>query len=318
MHHFQFLHLSDLHITYNKHYSFSQFNSSALEAVARHAFKYRNSLDAILVSGDIADFGLQEDLQKAFDFFSLPSTTSSPTPWLYGSIKKRPTLQACSKPIVLLPGNHDRYNDCLLRKPKSNKFEDVFSSYWPVNDKVYGLPLPDDVSPRLLVVCADFSLARVRDATVLGGHWGQGKIYKKRLTLLSKKTKDLQSEYRSIPVIWMIHFAPKFKEFKNSFDEKLSLINEDKLIEKAEKLGVERIFCGHTHEEGKYTTGNSGKVDLYSAGTSSCTKPKDETGIYIRRLIIDGNRIVGVKTLPLHFDPDDNSFKPSKKNNSTK
>ena len=220
MPHLRVLHLSDLHITRKDRFIRRLARRPAaqpeiLKALAESIYDNRNEIDGIIISGDLADIGWHHDLNPALDFIDSPGNSYSDQPWL--NSHRLPTLQSCGKPIIIVPGNHDRFVN-YSGKPGS-EFDIFFSSFWTTGlGGVQEYFLPDSARPLLAIICADFSLERVIDCSVLRGHWGQGKVYQNRLIKLTEKTNLINSLHPSIAVIWVIHFAPKFENY-HDFDE---------------------------------------------------------------------------------------------------
>lgn len=273
------LHLSDLHLSGNlKTYYrsidknsgyLSVYNTHALKALADFVYDWQDRLEAILISGDIAVTGINSDLKRAIQFF-----TSS----------TEPTLQNCAKPIIIVPGNHDRYDQyskspklalsALLGQPGGKLFDKYFSSYWGAGKSgIHFHKLPSKASPMLIVICSDFSLEKSSDSTVRFGHYGQGKVYEERLQNLVKCTEDMVKNHPSSAIIWVVHFAPKFEDHYD-LSIRMRLLDSEKLIKEAEKAGVKYIFCGHTHNNKAYQIG---KLQIHCAGTSTCVRRNNES-----------------------------------------
>ncbi len=300
----QVLHLSDLHIQRKKSFVRSvgpKCDQTALQAIAEIAYRDRDRFDAILISGDIADLGWEYDLRHAIDFFDLIPEPRFHKPWL--SSNGEPTLKAFGKPIIIVPGNHDRYIN-ITGIPKGIVFDEKFSSYW--NAGYGGIQpyfLPDKQSPILAIICGDFTLEKIEDSSLKkGGHWGQGKIYETRLMQLIQITKKVTSSH--IAVIWMIHFAPDFPNLR----ENLQLLDADKLIKAAAKAGVRHIFCGHTHQSDCYKPESSEKVNIHCAGTSTVTYSNALTSIHIRNIKIDRDHIIEIKSVEYIYNKKDGIF----------
>lgn len=310
------LHLSDLHLaaTYNRakykaigsfQNTLSVYNNDALIALAKFVYIYRNRLDGILISGDIVVTGTDKDLTFAIEFFNSPSDVHSEAPWL--NSKGKPTLHAFKKPIIIIPGNHDRYSSIITGSP-GNLFYNYFSSYWDVGaGGIKTFYLPNEESPTLAIVCSDFTLADSGDCTVRLGHFGQGMIYPHRLDELEDATNRVKETHDSCAIIWMIHFAPKYEEqFKLS--ERMRLINSDDLIEKAEKVGVKYVFCGHTHRNRPYTVKKNHEIKINCAGSSSCDGPEDDTTIHLREIEINDGEVVQIFSQDYPYNAGKGSF----------
>ncbi|MEW6378341.1 MAG: metallophosphoesterase [bacterium] len=294
------LHISDLHLagTYRAWYealhkntkSLSVHNIDALNALTEIIYNWRDHLDAILITGDIAVTGLKSDLQCAQEFL------------------ESPPLKAFDKPIILVPGNHDRYRN-ILGFP-GNRFYSYLISYWNAGEGgVQCSLLPNENTPMLAIICCDFSLNNTSDSNTLRGIWGQGRVYKERLQNLVQHTKNTLKLYPSCAVIWMVHFAPKLEDYFSSlkFKKHLKLINSEKLIEQAEKAGVRYIFCGHTHLSKEYQIIES-SVWVICAGTSTCTGQDEDTKIHLREIHIESGKVIKIRSRQLTYDQERQLF----------
>lgn len=306
------LHLSDLHLAENRavyerirnHTDnlLSVCDPDALEVVAQIVHEWSNKLDAILISGDIVVAGTDRNLNRSIDFFETPPALEEP--WL--NSKRKPTLKAFTKPIIIVPGNHDRFSNILGWPGKL--FYNYYSSYWTVG--IGGIQshfLPDKRSPTLAIICGDFSLDNISDCSSLGGHWGQGKIYENRLQKLIQETKMVVTSYPACAIMWMIHFAPKYEDHFR-LEVQMQLLNSEDLIEEAEKFGVGYILCGHTHLHRDYLIGKDQKIRIHCAGTSTCVDLGYDTTIHLLDIEIENGRIVNFNPKSLAYDPDQQTF----------
>jgi len=185
------LHVSDLHIGDSDTKgrlmrNLSIYEPLKLKAIAKMAYEWNEEFNAILISGDLSNICRYDDLRAARDFIDLPADLLSDNPWLNSG--EAPTLKAYKKNIFIVPGNHDRITG--LRGFPGKLFDKVFSSYWDVGTNgVKEHYLPNDESPMLAVLCADFSLTSKKDSTVRFGKLGQGKVYEPLLSELITNTK---------------------------------------------------------------------------------------------------------------------------------
>ena len=311
MNRLRLLHLSDLHIARR----YSKFGSSSrkyiLEEIARFSYLRKKNIDGILISGDIADFGKQHDLECAKEFIFSPPQIKSTKPWL--NYYNRPTLQACEKPIILIPGNHDRFS--ILCRPDIKMFDSIFFDSWkPIQNRIQLTLLPNDKNYSLAVVSADFCLRQIDDNSIIGGYLGQGKVYGNRLAELIRQTKKINSNSLA-KVLWMVHFAPEFENhLELSYIDKryLKLIDSQRLIEAAKNLKVRHIFCGHIHyNKNPFNAGDSTDACwIHYAGTAACHKDMDgyESSVYIREIDGSNRNNVKVKSLPFIWNSKEGKF----------
>ena len=305
------LHFSDLHLAVRyKRLRHSVCKPEILEEIARLAYFWRNNIDGILISGDIADFGRQNDIERAKEFTFSPPHLTSKKPWL--NLHNRPTLQACNKPIILIPGNHDRFANQFFA-PSIHMFNTIFSIAWSADrNGVQSTFLPNDSIRSLAIICADFCLEQIGDCSIPGGHLGQGMVYDNRLKELISQTEKITNSNPSTAVIWIVHFAPKIEDhFRQLKCKHLKLLDSHRLIKEAKDLNVRHIFCGHTHYRTYYNAGDSSNVCwIHCGGTSTCHRKKDgfESSIHIRDIEINGRSIERVRSLPFTWDSEYRRF----------
>ncbi|MBF0555669.1 MAG: metallophosphoesterase, partial [Nitrospirae bacterium] len=180
------------------------FDENTLEALAKLAYDLRSYYDVILISGDTAHTASVKNLASARRFIDNPySNAGSDNTFLndWGE----PTLSSCGKPIIIVPGNHDRFEspNYLPGHNGYPQFNDVFHDYWHPGNNVQGHVIYYKRSPQLAVICVDFSLKSPDHSKGLGGSWwGQGKVYEDELNLLKSETYRIRREYRC-DVLWM-------------------------------------------------------------------------------------------------------------------
>jgi DNA repair exonuclease SbcCD nuclease subunit len=298
------LHLSDLHIVRENRLLYqinglSVYDPDALRALAQFVHVNRDAIDAILISGDIAHAGLRSDLSRAVEFFVSPGGFSPGEPWL--DAKRKPTLKTFQKPIIVVPGNHDRY-DGRLGLPNGKLFDGYFSSFWrPHGGAIQPFSLPDENDALLTIICADFTLETFKDCVPFG-HWGQGMVYRKRLLKLIEHTRQINSTKPNSAIIWMLHFAPKFEDHcqLNFF---MRLLDSDSLIHQAEKTGVQYLVCGHTHHYAIYKTGTNQAVKIHCAGTSACIVGTEDTSIHLLEIETAKSSVEKFRCVPLWWNP---------------
>jgi len=278
---FRFLHVSDLHISVTPRKvgvgdvllgalkgltqisRVSSQDPDLLEAVAALAYNRRNVIDAIIITGDLATTGNRDDLDEAFNF--VDGSVGGRVPWL--DSRNKPTLQGARRPIVLIPGNHDRFKG-LWCKPGGDEFDKVFKKYWSVGQSAQILCLLPANSPELVIIGADFTLRHKTHAQGRGGMWGQGKVYPKGpLKKLAHLTNTIRSANPDVGIIWSVHFPPDFPEGERA----LKLIDEEELIKAATSCGVTVLLTGHTHNPKRFVTPplKYNNLEVLCAGTAT-------------------------------------------------
>lgn len=199
MHTFRILHLSDLHLarTVNivafrdtlqkgvtRDLCLALWQSTCApdvaERISRFVFRRAAELDLVIVTGDIATTGLNDDLREAVRF--IDGEAGSVTG---GAVEGPfPTLSGPGIRLRLLPGNHDRFQDFFCT-PGGRAFDVAFEKYWRVSQGVQTQIVLSSLDGRdsLAVVSADCSLASTCDALPPGvGHFA-----KERFTSTSSK-----------------------------------------------------------------------------------------------------------------------------------
>jgi len=273
------LHISDLHfdgyffVNNDKKKYFCKANPYVTDTLKYSITNdWKDIIDAVLISGDLTCLGLDKDLNKAYR-------------WIDEVNRFVPT--------VLLPGNHDRYEFDVHAYPASIEFDNIFHQYWGRNKKVQVFQLPRTTSPRLSVICSDFTLKNKSDSTnEVFGRYGQGKVYQEILVELDTATR--LEKTNGLAVLWMIHFSPEirtrpfkpFKKYKSQFE---ILIDAKKFLQKANNLGVEFILCGHTHKKSLFNPKKFGNIEIHCSGTSGCIHKDCDTSIHFRTILIDNN-----------------------------
>ncbi len=203
----------------------------------------QNGYDGYLITGDIATTGMAGDMLAA-------GNALRRVQWTPGT----ETLDESTTPlpgekVVLLPGNHDRYLGASM-VPMSAHFEHGhnFGSNWSLDNAVHA-DQRSEVNHKVLtaldgtqlaVVTGDFSFLHPspRFFKMLGG----GKARQTTLDQMSALTSGYTS--KAIAVTWAVHFPP----FKKGVPRSLRLDRHEEVVRAAAKVGVETIFCGHTHE----------------------------------------------------------------------
>jgi len=261
---------------------------AALQDLAEHAFSDAE-LDLILITGDIATTGDREDVNAAFDFISRPTAGG----WM--SDRNTPTLAAADAPIVLLPGNHDRYENTKFPfGAAAFAFDDVFNEYWWVGQNASFLAGLEKEGEWLLILGADFSLRIPEYRKNPLSHAGQGEVSPhvlKSLRLLTRKCRErLKRKSMTPAVIWAIHFAPRCT------DTLLRLRKDERFLAAAEADGVYHIFCGHTHEPA-VPPPPMGNINVYCAGTASSFGSPRGNHIHTREIEVVNGTIVEIRSI---------------------
>lgn len=258
----------------------SSFDSDVAIGLLKHLRPKIDSLDAIIVSGDVATTGRVEDLEVAKDFLNgvLPPTLLL-NPWVELEGVKPSLLADPKKCVITLPGNHDRY-DGITARPGLRNFEKIFGSLWDMERQHAHQPPGTSNRIRvatikkedcLLILCfGDCSLNSMQEAQGAFAHFGQGIASDQVVKDLEKATRGAKERAKDLGltscVAWIIHFPPHFPEINPD----LKLINEDSLVYMAEACGIDLLLSGHTHETLSYrATGKHRGIPVYCCGATT-------------------------------------------------
>jgi 3',5'-cyclic AMP phosphodiesterase CpdA len=299
-----FLHISDLHISKNPHlrqlqrrtpgnfydavrqgtYAASHGNGK-LKALTDLVHDKRSSLDAVVITGDIATTGLDYDLERALRFVEGPPDAHDAR-----VSSGFPTIGGAGLRIFLLPGNHDRYK-LLLRRfgyaPGSRKFHQMFSNHWQGDVKTSSIVKGD---LAVGIIAADFSLRKWRDAEwpdVVVNSYAQGRVYSSILDELVDATDTFRTDNAGanvVFIIWAVHFPP----LSTNTESYMKLIDGDQLIASANDCEVSLILSGHTHDPFELY---SPRMTFRALGTGSATQFDSPEGNYCQIVSVesDGN-----------------------------
>ncbi|HEY7310583.1 MAG TPA: metallophosphoesterase [Gemmataceae bacterium] len=266
------------------------------DAFAAFVYANRNGLDAIFLSGDVATTGDPGDLRPAHRFLHAPAAAG------YLSVKNRPTLQAANKPIVLLPGNHDRFGSFHL--PGKTSFDKVFAQDWKARQGCQLLWMGQRRGAALALIGVDFSL-RPRDAgSVYGGlpllgFLGQGRIYAARLQRLRLLTRSVQQKYPGCTLLWGMHFEP------SAADPSLALLDDHLLSQALQQERVAAILCGHTHA-GRIK--DFAGTPVYVCGTTTQYASVQGNHFHVLEIDIRPSAPARLKLISFRYDPASGQF----------
>lgn len=241
-----------------------------------------DKLDAVVLTGDLATTGREDDIERVVKFLNARHNRLLPHKADENDYRGA-TLSAVRVPVMYMPGNHDRY------VPSRGRYNRIFPTFFMPGGRNFDYKLtdyrahpvrkievtatsPGSANLRVVVLAADFSLEQFDDHEGFYGWLAQGKAYsniRRELGLLTGQLQAEKSADETLCVIWAIHFPP---EFPGGPDHG-KLIGEKKFIGKANSVGVGAVLAGHTHKQLTYrNTGMS--FDVFCCGTTTQHEPQ--------------------------------------------
>ncbi|MDP3207583.1 MAG: metallophosphoesterase, partial [Rhodoglobus sp.] len=218
------------------------------------------SLDAILITGDLATSGYRRDdlvMARAI----LEPAQGGPGghfvrhPLSAGYV---PTFNS-GAPVVWMPGNHDRYAGKGFEVGGTD-FDEIVG--WKTNSFVATFSMKG-----ALVLTIDCSLRPGSGSDSFPHRLGVGEVHDALLAEVRRICEDREPDDL---LLWMVHWPPEHTPRK----EMMKLVRENELLELAQEFGVDLILSGHTHRASVYesTVG----VPVLCCGTTSQALSGDE------------------------------------------
>jgi 3',5'-cyclic AMP phosphodiesterase CpdA len=276
----------------------SSHNDIYTDAFAAFAHANRNGFDVIVLTGDLATTGDSGDLRAAHRFVIAPAVNG------YLSGANRPTLQAAGKPVVLLPGNHDRFRAFHL--PGGTAFDAAFGASWHARQSAQILWVKQREMATLVLIGVDFSLRRSDvggpfQGFPLLGFLGQGRAYPRRIQALQQATQTARTQYPGCTVLWVLHFEP------DAANGNLALLDDQNLAAALRQdEGIAAILCGHTH------VSNPVKVfagtPVYVCGTTTQHASVHGNGFHVLEVNMQVGTTTQITCRPYRYDPGAASF----------
>jgi predicted phosphodiesterase len=257
-----------------------------------------DQLDALVLSGDLATTGLQEDLEAAFRYVDVPPASTYFRAPALGERRDSPhlaTIAELAEKCILVPGNHDRFQNDKC-EAGGKLFDTIFKKYWASNtDGVVATiipkpfsgpgPPPADGLERLAIIGADGCLRDVADASFKWMQMSQGYVYDDTEKALIAKTEEARRKFPDIVVIWVIHFPPHVTV------PLYEVLRNYHLIERASRrLGVAVILSGHTHDNRVYDAGSGSAI--WNGGSATQYAEGKGNWIQILQIEVTNNRFV--------------------------
>lgn len=246
-------------------------------------------VDLCLVTGDLADTGKQEDMEKAAQLI----------------LGKQGILEKVSASRFFLPGNHDRWQG-EDKRPGGKVFDTVFCSEWPsgfggIHHWYLTKPCTTTLqNETFAVVSADFCLRDIDDQEGAKGYFAQGRAYPEIVSALVEKTQELRTKYGLVFILWAFHFPPNFPYSKTRWDNIggsgwMNLLESDEVIKAANDAGVTLILGGHSHTMNYYYPDKklNPNLQVFCASTVLGKPVRDEQGFHLLHFEIQEGQLVG-------------------------
>ena len=240
-------------------------------------------LDGVILTGDLATSGEREDIEKVALLLTADFNPRFPYKASEGGYREA-TLSALEIPIIVLPGNHDRYMETKRKRngvpiffePASPNFDRFVRDYRPIKQPIHKTVLSTAITKssnlNVAVLCADFTLQDIEHHEGMLGWLAQGMAYEGIRKILIEETKSVISQKAAddtVCILWAIHFPPYFPGIKKHSQ----LLGEEFLMKDANELGVRAILAGHTHQQLQYQTPGMNS-QCFCCGTTTQYEPQ--------------------------------------------
>ena len=259
------------------------------------------SIDGIIVTGDLATTGHERDLNVAKQFLTGKLGPEFVLSDLGGGFMNF----FAALPVIVLPGNHDRYTENFAGWSQQFEAKRNFSPAWCGGYKHVNRVTADSNSKRLrysvfekggeklILVQADFSLKRWFDADLtmgVAGILGQGYAYNDVIKSLKALTARLRDKFSCRTVIWLCHFPPDPND-DSACPANMEMRYGSRLSKAASASDVKYILAGHIHRHICYSP-ISGLEVICSA---SATDPVDTPSFNEITFSVSGGRLIGAE-----------------------
>lgn len=269
----------------------SSYDDVPLLAAADFLGEFARQLDRLVVLGDLATTGLDDDLAVAEQVF-LDDRTKE-----HLNAALEPRLGGLGIPLHVVPGNHDRYKDDFAT-PGCQNFDEVFHSVYSPSKGVCSDKISGD-GIDLALISADFCFAEGADISYIR-RLGRGAVDDIVLSELDHQTRIFQREHPNMPVVWALHFSPA-----DGVSTALVLEEREKIMHLATMLGVNHIFCGHTHLR-KREIGTH--PHIYCAGSVASVDSSDNHFLHVCTLDRNSRGELELEVFDLKYNEDLDEF----------
>ncbi len=239
------------------------YNLEIAKKAARFIVLQSGNASLIIASGDLATSGRYEDLGVAYNFFEGSPRSNE---MFFVTSNATPTIVQATLPVLLIPGNHDRFKDS-WGTAGGTTFDEIFRSHWPNPvSRIRRRVLEDPSSgSKLGFVGADLCLWTNDDARPPSAinRFGQGKAHKQVVSAMRTETQALRESYPGVGVAWVIHFPPCATDGENPL---LELLDRVAVLDAARDENIRLILAGHIHAPALVQDGD---ISVFCAGSAA-------------------------------------------------
>lgn len=187
----------------------------------------------VVVTGDLSQLGHIESYRLAKSLiFEDPNS----------EISQKYGLQLEDKHLLIVPGNHDSYDNSLFKKNNLRTFNNIFFPSHQGND-IYPIfkKLPDE-NPKFIFMGIDSTYKK--NSLTPRKKLGMGTVPQAQLDELTGRLKEINKD--TIKVL-CLHHCPIIVDKKR--DRSLMLKKSQDLLSWITKNNIDFVLCGHLHED---------------------------------------------------------------------
>jgi hypothetical protein len=123
-----------------------------------------------------------------------------------------------------------------------------------------------------------------------------GSAHAGTVAALEALTDELRADEPGLGLLWVVHFPPAYPKI----DPMLRLLDEQALLDAADRLGVRTILSGHTHRPRVYRAFSTGGRPVTVLCAGSATQWASPAGHFIHELAVEATSarttVIGLQT----------------------
>jgi predicted phosphodiesterase len=208
----------------------ASYEPELLSGTARFCKQKHETVDGVIITGDLSTTGMLDDLIVAEKFLNGTSTSTSGF---------NASIDFCREKVVTFPGNHDRYKDN-FGDPNGMNFELKFFVFMPNFSDRVGHWVDAKEGLNIAFVYLDLSFKSKAHASK-SDRYGRGRAYPEIVHEAVSRSRLLHHKYPNAHLIWVLHFATY------ECGDELKLENSNLVLDAAAECDVKAILNGHTH-----------------------------------------------------------------------